>query len=108
EDGIFDQRTLANAEVGDAATAVGDALRVGLIAVGADDNGIAQGRVAANDAAHANDAALQSGAALHHTAIADQRVLQPRPTEPRCRQITHACVDDTLGTVEVERRIVAG
>ena len=47
-------------------------------------------------------------APLDHAAVADQAPLHGGPAQAQRRQVAHARVDHTIGTVEVKRRIVAG
>src|SRR5262249_45007322 len=107
DDGVVDDRAVADAQAGQATALVVGPLGRRVIQIGPDQDAIVQGDVASNLGANTDDAAGDRGARADDTAVGHQALIQAGGVYAAGGQVAHAGVNDAFGGVEVERRMVA-
>ena len=90
EDRPLDHAVVADRQVRAAAALVLRPLLVGLVAIGPDQDGLAQGDIPADPAAHADDRALDRRSRLDDAAVADDGMIEIRIHDARRRQVAQA------------------
>src|SRR5439155_191012 len=108
QDSALDHGTVAGADVRQASSVILGTFGVGFEPVGADEDGVFNGHVAADAAAQTDDTVGYLCACLNDTSVADQALFQPGAINAGSGQEAHTGINDPFLTVKVKRRMVAG